>query len=96
MLFQIVQLQDSSSGLLDTIQNDRGDTVHIDVSNIITAVVSLILGYFAFNQNSKKNDLDKTQESHDYIKEQNKRLNAENKNLLKENNELKEELKKYE
>ena len=70
--------------------------MHIDVSNIITAVVSLILGYFAYTPNSKKNDLGKTQESHDYIKEQNKRLNAENKSLLKENNELKKELKKYE
>lgn len=68
--------------------------VHIDVSNIITTIVSLILGYFAFSQNSKKSDLDKDKESHDYIQDQNDRLNKENKKLLKENEELREELNK--
>ena len=66
--------------------------MHIDVSSIITAIVSLILGYFAFNQNSKKSDLDKTQESHDYIQDQNARLNCENKRLLKEIEQLRKEL----
>lgn len=70
--------------------------MHIDVSNIISALVPLVLGYFAFSQNSKKSDLDKTKESHDYIQEQNDRLNSENKKLVKENEKLKKELNKNE
>lgn len=70
--------------------------MHIDVSNIINALISLVLGYFAFIQNGKKSDLDKTKESHDYIQEQNKRLNAENKKLLNENEKLRKELNKNE
>lgn len=64
------------------------------MSNIISALVSLVLGYFAFSQNGKKSDLDETKESHDYIQEQNDRLNSENKKLIKENERLKKELNK--
>ncbi|MCO0806683.1 hypothetical protein NGA74_01740 [Lactobacillus helveticus] len=70
--------------------------MHVDVSSIITAIASLILGYFAFSQNGKKSDLDRTQAIHDYIQDQNDRLNAENERLVKENQRLKKELKNYE
>ena len=70
--------------------------MHVDVTSIISTIVSLILGYFALIQNDKKSDLDKTKDDHDYIKEQNDRLNRENKKLLKENEELRKELNKNE
>lgn len=70
--------------------------MHVDITSIISTIVSLVLGYFALVQSTKKSDLDKTKDDHDYIKEQNDRLNSENKKLLKENEELRRELDKDE
>ena len=47
-------------------------------------------------QNSKKSDMDSTENNRDYIVEQNKRLNAENKELHKENDKLRKELSENE
>lgn len=77
-------------------KGESGDFLHVDLSNIISTIVGLIIAYFTFNLNGKKNKLDTKKNDQDYIKEQNDRLNNENEKLTRENDRLRKEIEKNE
>ena len=65
--------------------------MHIDVSAIVQSIISFLVAWLVFKENSKKSDNQEAKDNRDYIQVQNKRLNTENTKLTHDNEKLTQE-----